>query len=399
MNNFDCAIRVIKILQDAGFTAYMAGGVVRDFLLGHPCNDIDIATSADVKDIRRLFSKTIAVGIQFGIIIVVLEEHHFEVATFRKEEGHHDGRRPTKVHKACPKEDALRRDFTINGMFYDPIQEAFFDYVQGEKDLNEKVVKAIGDPHERFLEDRLRMIRAARYAARFSFAIDPDTIEAIISHAKDLFPSVAIERVYDELKKMAGKSSTFCHSIKLLHRLHLLGVIFPSLKGLSQNTIDKKLLALEHQHDIPAVLMIMQLFYHDSLTKKIQILEYLKTSTKEKDLVLHLEQCQKIAGMDDYARTHLYANKNTYICLTLILQNEGTPEKMHTYQQEVEDLQPWITRVVNNDAILKAKDLIELGIPPSQKLGNLLQKAEQISINERIKDKKLLLKRLMQEGS
>jgi poly(A) polymerase len=394
LNSFDIATRLIRILQEAGFIAYTAGGFVRDFLLNHPSNDIDIATDANVEDIQRLFDKTIPVGIQFGIIIVVLDGHHFEVATFRKEEGHHDGRRPTQIFKTTAKEDALRRDFTINGMFYDPISEEFFDYVEGKQDLEQKVIRAIGDPHERFLEDRLRMIRAARYAARFSFAIDADTIEAILRHAQDLFPAVAIERVYDELKKMAQNQSTFYHAIELLHRLRLLEQIFKSLKGVAQSEIHRRLKPIHQFKTNAAILMVMQLFYDQDLEQQKQILDYLKVSGQEKDLIIHLHHCKKIDSMNDFELCHLFAHKSTLTCLEIICANKGQMQKMQEYNQKQDNLKQWIVRIKTQNPVIKAKDLMNLGIEPSKKMGELLQKAEQISILEKTDDPKVILKKL-----
>ena len=138
MSHFDVAITLIKTLQEEGFTAYFAGGWVRDFLMERPSDDIDIATDATVEEIQQLFPKTIPVGIAFGIVIVVKEGYQYEVATFRKDQGYKDGRRPIGIEKAAPEEDAKRRDFTINGMFYDPLQEKLYDYVGGQEDLEQK---------------------------------------------------------------------------------------------------------------------------------------------------------------------------------------------------------------------------------------------------------------------
>ena len=171
MDACQIATSIVKKLQDAGYLAYFAGGWVRDFILKKPSDDIDIATSASVDEVQRLFPKTIPVGVAFGIVIVVQDNHQFEVATFRKDRGYVDGRRPVGIDPASPEEDAQRRDFTINGMFYDPIQDKIFDYVDGMKDLKKGIIRAIGDPNARFLEDRLRMMRAVRYSTRFDFPI------------------------------------------------------------------------------------------------------------------------------------------------------------------------------------------------------------------------------------
>ena len=150
------ARKVIDKLVLEGHTAYYAGGYVRDRIMGHPSDDIDIATTAPVEIVQTLFKKTIPVGVQFGIVIVVMDGHQFEVATFRKEEEYKDGRRPTKIEPATPEEDAVRRDFTINGMFYDPTTGEVIDYIDGKKDIKHRIIRAIGNPKERFMEDRLR---------------------------------------------------------------------------------------------------------------------------------------------------------------------------------------------------------------------------------------------------
>src|SRR3990167_4716975 len=171
MTAFSIACDIVKKLNSLGFIAYFAGGWVRDFLMNRTSDDIDIATSATVEDLQRIFQKTIPVGVSFGIIIVVEKGHQFEVATFRKDEGSRDGRRPISIEPATPEKDAERRDFTINGLFYDPIEKKILDFVQGREDIKLGVIRAIGNPHDRFLEDRLRMIRAVRYASRFHFSI------------------------------------------------------------------------------------------------------------------------------------------------------------------------------------------------------------------------------------
>ena len=244
MTPYDSACKIVQKLQSKGHVAYFAGGWVRDYLMDHPSDDIDIATDASVEIIQDLFEKTIPVGIQFGIVIVVIDNQHFEVATFRKDKGYEDGRRPISIEKASPKEDSSRRDFTINGMFYDPISHEIFDFVEGKQDLEKQIIRAIGNPHQRFIEDRLRMIRAVRYSCRFSFRIEQETKEAIIKHANSLFPAVAIERVWQEFEKMSrfGSFQTF---LITLFRLHLLQTIFPQLENLTIDTLEKRLAILK----------------------------------------------------------------------------------------------------------------------------------------------------------
>jgi poly(A) polymerase len=170
---------VVRRLREAGFRAYLAGGCVRDTLRGEEPSDFDVATDATADAVQRLFRRTVPVGAQFGVMIVILDGQPIEVASFRADAEYLDGRRPVSVRPATPEEDAQRRDFTINGMFRDPDTGEVLDYVGGQADLAARVIRAIGDPAERFHEDRLRMLRAVRLAARLDYAIEPATMAAI----------------------------------------------------------------------------------------------------------------------------------------------------------------------------------------------------------------------------
>jgi poly(A) polymerase len=158
----DKAVAVVKRLRDEGYESYLAGGCVRDVLLNKTPQDYDIATSAKPEDIQRIFPRTIPVGARFGVVLVMMDGQVFEVATFRFDGPYLDGRRPSHVRYGTLQEDILRRDFTINGMVYDPIEDRVIDLVGGGKDLERRCIRAIGDPHLRFEEDRLRMVRAIR---------------------------------------------------------------------------------------------------------------------------------------------------------------------------------------------------------------------------------------------
>jgi poly(A) polymerase len=195
------AKKIVERLQAAGFAAFWVGGCVRDFLLGREPQDFDIATDARPEQVEKLFRKTIPVGKQFGVIIVVEQAHQFQVATFRAEAEYRDGRRPEKVVFANAEADALRRDFTVNGLFYDPLTKQIHDWVDGEKDLRAKIIRTIGAPGERFGEDHLRMLRAIRFAARLNFEIESKTFSAIQSLAPKI-KIISAERVRDELIKL-----------------------------------------------------------------------------------------------------------------------------------------------------------------------------------------------------
>jgi len=381
MTLYNIAKKIVQKFVDHGHVAYFAGGWVRDFLMKHPSNDIDIVTSASVEETQKLFSKTIPVGINFGILIVVEEGHHFEVAIFRKESGFSDGRRPDSVEVAEPKEDALRRDFTINGMFYDPLKEELFDYVGGQKDLQIGVVRAIGNPHERFLEDRLRMIRAVRYASRFRFAIDPKTIEAIIFHAEELFPAVAIERAQQELEKMA-KISHFDEALVMLHRFNLLQTIFPALSPLGIEEIEERVRYIqEFPLETPLIGKLCELFPKSSLEQKIALCETLKLSNKDRKFIEELHKWEQMENLDLYELAQIYALPHALVCLKITSLQKKSSAFFELHKTQIRNLEPAINRIKENRTIVTSQDLIKLGIKPSKELGALLQKAERIAIN------------------
>ena len=194
----DAAIRIIQTLEASGHRALLAGGCVRDALLGFEPKDWDIATDAAPEAVEGLFEKTVAVGAQFGVVRVRVDEREFEVARFREDGPYGDGRRPDSVRPSDERGDANRRDFTINGMFYDVSADKLLDYVGGQRDLDAGVIRAIGEPALRFREDHLRMMRAVRFAARFGFAIEPATAAAIEASAA-LIEKISPERIRDEL--------------------------------------------------------------------------------------------------------------------------------------------------------------------------------------------------------
>src|SRR5678815_4177054 len=166
----DSAIEIIRKLRDREYEAYLVGGCVRDMVMGIEPADYDIATSARPEEIMTMFPRTEAIGAQFGVVLVIHHGHPYEVATFRSDEAYVDGRRPTGVVFTDARTDVMRRDFTINGLLYDPIQKTIHDYVDGQRDIQQKIVRAIGDPRRRFEEDKLRILRAIRFGARLGYS-------------------------------------------------------------------------------------------------------------------------------------------------------------------------------------------------------------------------------------
>ena len=224
------AIAIVMRLREAGFAAYLAGGCVRDRVLGVPAKDYDIATNARPESVQALFDNTVAVGAKFGVILVLSGGDEFEVATFRADAHYIDGRRPSSVRFGTIEEDAARRDFTINGMFFDPEHERVIDLVGGMRDLRAGIIRAIGEPRERFVEDRLRMLRAVRLAARLNFSIEPATWLAIQESAATV-GVISAERIGEEIV-MALTEGAASRALDLLMSSGLAQAVLPEVTQL-----------------------------------------------------------------------------------------------------------------------------------------------------------------------
>ena len=212
---------ILDKLHSSGFTAYLAGGCIRDALLNKNPKDFDIATSAQPREVLALFPKSRIHGKVFGVVAVVLDkEHVVEVATFRKDGPYQDGRHPISVTFSSEKEDALRRDFTVNALFYDVQEKKILDYVGGQKDLENKIIRTVGSPLKRFQEDKLRMIRAIRFSIQFDFQLDPATQNALFEHTNFLL-DISKERIYEECLKIL-KTGKFVPALSAFKKLGLL---------------------------------------------------------------------------------------------------------------------------------------------------------------------------------
>jgi poly(A) polymerase len=248
----ETAISIVRRLRDAGHTAYFVGGCVRDMIRGVEPDDFDIATSARPEQVQALFPKTVSVGAQFGVVLVLEGKHQFEVATFRSDEAYLDGRRPSGVRFGSPEEDAHRRDFTINGLFYEPLTRSWdtqfplqrrdkfgggriIDFVNGREDIERKLVRTIGDPRQRFAEDKLRLLRCVRFAANLGFEIEPSTFTALKAMAFQI-GTVSAERIRDELIRIFTRPRAD-RGLELLDESGLLAHVLPeiaAMKGVEQ---------------------------------------------------------------------------------------------------------------------------------------------------------------------
>lgn len=234
----DAALKIVRVLRDGGHQALFAGGCVRDQIMGREPSDYDVATDAPPQRVLELFRVARHVGEAFGVVMVRISGAWVEVATFRKDVGHTDGRHPDQVVFTDAEHDAQRRDFTCNGLFYDPVTERVIDYVGGVQDIERRVIRAIGEPERRFEEDYLRMLRAVRFAAKLQFQIEPATLEAIRTHAHQL-QHISRERIGMEVQMMLEHPTR----ARAAHLLHEVGLDGPALMD---DPTDREPIALSH---------------------------------------------------------------------------------------------------------------------------------------------------------
>lgn len=402
------AKEIVEELKERGFIAYYAGGFVRDKLLGVPSSDIDIATNALPEEIAEIFPIHFLVGAQFGVCVVRHKNHSFEVATFRQDVAYQDGRRPSSVVlRSTPQEDAMRRDFTVNGMFYDPISDDVIDYVGGQEDLKTGVIRTIGKAEDRFEEDRLRMIRAIRFAYRLGFHIEAKTRQAIQQLSHSLLPSVSMERIWQELQKIR-QGPNFSMAIIEMSELGLLGSAIPPLGKLSSQDITERLIGLEQVSEkVPAILILAELFNPEDITFVLGLGMYLRGSKDETKWIESLIEIKGLWQQDPvfnrrYEWAQALANKRAKACLEIIFSKQSPSKKDASLKQLAaceNALQHHIERIHKRQPLLQAKNLQELGIHPGKKMGQLLQLAERLTIEHDLQTTEEVIQRLLQDPS
>lgn len=333
------AYTIVKKLQDAGYETYWAGGCVRDYLLGKKPKDYDVATSATPDVLESLFHHTSSIGKDFGTIVINEKNIQTEVTTFRKETCYDDGRHPNNIEFSSAREDAIRRDFTINGMFYDPIKEELIDYVNGKDDLKKRIIRSIGDPIKRFKEDHLRMLRAIRFSHTLGFNICEDTKLAIVKLSSNI-KKISIERVTQEFTLIITKSYHPGNALDDLYNYDLLQYILPeivNLIGVQQPTNHhpegdvfnhvKKMLNLLPSSKRNLSFSFKELAYcillHDIAKPQTYSIEVnKKTSTKRIRFVGHE---QKGAEMADKILRRLNFSNKERIRITKVIKNHMKP--------------------------------------------------------------------------
>jgi len=400
---YDYAYKIVKKLRSRGYQALFAG--VRDYIMEHPSQDIDIATDARPEVVLDLFPQTLVVGLAFGVVIVIEGGHHFEVATFREDLEYLNGRTPSQFTYSTAEADALRRDFTINGMFYDPVKEEVFDFVGGLQDIRDGIIRTIGSPFDRFKEDRLRMIRAFRFAARFDFTLDKDTLIAIHALADQLYPAVAPERVYQELSKMK-KHSKFDWALAEMHRAKLLEQVFPSLKNIHLNDLRLRMQSFAHMsQDSTLSIYIAQLFQTDSEQELEDICASLKMGKKEIAWVHTLSSLRKLLKnkfQDHLVEwVHFYSSPHAQKCLEAEAAHLLEEEKeafLNFHQKKQQEYALQIERLQKKTPVVTSAHLKEKGVVPGKKMGAILKEAQRYSIVHKMESPQSLLALLEKEG-
>ena len=421
------AIEIVKTLQDKGYKALFAGGCVRDMIMQRESADYDIATNALPRDVMNLFKKTFSVGAQYGVVVVVKEGHNFEVATFRTEGSYSDGRHPDYVSFSTAEEDVRRRDFTINGLLYDPIKDEILDYVGGRDDIAAGIIRTIGNPVERFTEDKLRMIRAARFACRFHFQIHEDTKRAIIGFAPQIH-AVSAERIREELQKIITAPNPHI-GIQLLDDLCLLQEILPEvsgMKGVRQpenfhpegDVFTHTLLCLSKMEN-PSWTLAMGVLLHDvgkpstfmeldrirfNLHEKVGadittgICNRLKTSNADKEQIVWLvikHLCFKDAQkMRLNKLKRLFAHEGykelEELCRIDALASSGDLSDYYFCREMSEKLSK---EEVKPKPLITGRDLIAMGLTPGPAFKHILTKIEDEQLDGNITTKEEALKK------
>jgi tRNA nucleotidyltransferase/poly(A) polymerase len=371
MTNRQAAIKIVKQLHANGFQALLAGGCVRDMLLRRTAKDYDVATNAQPKDVIKLFSRTLKVGAKFGVVIVLLGDRQVEVATFRTEADYSDGRHPAKVSFTTAAQDAARRDFTINGMFYDPIKKQVVDYVNGRADLKKKLLRTIGDPNERFSEDYLRMLRAVRFATQLGFKIEPETFTAIRSNAEGLH-RISGERIAAELEAILVNPCRRT-GVALLSQIGLTKMIFPALAPSQIRLAIAVLTNLPAKVDFP--LGLAALFTDCQTDAALQSLHVLKLSRNQTKHVKFLLNNRDKLLNDKMSLAELKMTlAGPYFDDLYEFQNAIQKARGRTTKQ-LKNLKKRIKAIGDQELrpkpLLNGHDLIQLGAVPGPALGQL----------------------------
>lgn len=406
----DFALSIVEQLTAAGFQALWAGGCVRDGLLGIEPHDFDVATDATPEQVRELFGRkrTLAIGASFGVIVVLPDDRRtgqVEVATFRKDSTYSDGRRPDAVEYSTPEQDALRRDFTINGMFYDPLSDEVVDYVGGQEDLQAGVIRAIGQAEQRIAEDKLRMLRAIRFAARFGFELAEDTRQAISKNAADL-QVVSGERMAEELRKTLATKNPFW-ALDELYRTGLLRQLLPAIDSVwaqSSEKVQRLLSACPSASWLDRFVCVVwaSLDGEEDLAELLDFLrDSLKFSNDERDAlrfaILSQAKLEQSASLPWSQMQPLVVSGFVLRAEALLKSRSGAGECSKHVVSWLRERRMQPMEVLDPSPLLSGADLIDVGLEPGPKFKELLSRAWQLQLDGKLADKTAAAKWLAQQ--
>jgi poly(A) polymerase len=424
---FETACMIAERLRISGHKAFFVGGCVRDSIMGIPPKEYDITTDAKPEEIMRIFSNTVPVGASFGIILVLEGKYKFEVAAFRQDKRYSDGRHPDSViYTSSEREDVTRRDLTINGMLYDPMTEEVIDYVGGMEDIKKGLIRTIGSPFERFNEDKLRMIRAVRFGARFNYELEEETLRAINNLAPQI-SQVSAERIRDEIVKILSQKNPGL-GFRLLRETGLLLYILPEIDkmhGVPQPpefhpegdvfvhtclVLDKlfeitkgelspelSVGALLHDVGKPATFAIedrIRFNGHDRVGAEmaVKICRRLRFSNKETERIIalireHLRFKDVFNMRESTLKRFLgmpYFEDHLTLHLADCLASHGSTEAYDFVKEKLERL---LEEEIKPRPILSGYDLIEMGYSPGPIFSKILDSVEEAQLEGNVKDK------------
>lgn len=409
------AMLIVETLRNAGFEALWAGGCVRDELLGKIPKDFDVASTATPEEVIRLFGKkrSVAVGASFGVVMVLgptKSAGQIEVATFRTDGEYLDGRRPASVQFGRPEEDARRRDFTINGLFFDPMTNQVIDYVGGRADLAAGIVRAIGDPVARFREDKLRMLRAVRFAATFHFQLDTDTAEAIRQHSQELH-QVSVERIAQELRRMLAHPSRE-KSVLLMEEMRLLAEALPEISSISGLLRDDQTISalsrLETDTFEPALSILLRSLYEPDKPEargRVEavsaVCRRLKLSNEENACICWLLESMPmlrgIAGRPLHVIKPLLAHPHAELLLDV---SAAMAYSEKAAPVDAEFCRQYLSRTTSDsltpNTLIDGRDVMELGVPPGPRVRELLATIRDEQLDELLITREQAMNRLQE---
>jgi tRNA nucleotidyltransferase/poly(A) polymerase len=382
----DWAFEIIQKLRSNGFEAYLVGGCVRDMVMHIEPADYDIATSARPEDIIRLFPRTESVGAQYGVVLVIHRGHPFEVATFRSDEAYVDGRRPTGVVFTSVEQDVLRRDFTINGLLYDPIEERVIDYVRGQEDIQARIIRAIGEPAQRFQEDKLRILRAIRFGARLGYEIEPRTWEAVCAMAP-LIHQVSSERIREEFTRILTEGRP-AWGLSMMKEAGLLREIIPELEWTGHLQACLDLLATPVKADFAFGVLLHEL---DPGAVR-SIIERLKFSRAEMHHIVALVDSlpvfsqvrqMSVSSLKRFLRSHRFED---YLELARIHTTTGVGDPAN-YRFAHEKYEHWSREEIAPEPLVSGQDLISMGFQPGPIFREILARVEDGQLEGELKSR------------